>query len=110
MAYPRYGTHSAPRKNPRRGWFGLAAAILVIVGMVILLSSMVGMIGDFLRGGLRGEGERDPMFAEAPETVTRPPSLAGEDGPAPEDTDDPSRNWHYETLTPLTAEGRAASE
>ena len=109
MAYPRYGTHSAPRGNPRRGWFGLVAAILAIVGMIVLIVSMVGMIGDFINGGVKGGGERDPMFAEAPETVTRPPFLMGEDGPVADDADDPSRNWHYETLTPLTPEGRAAS-
>ncbi len=109
MAYPRYGTRNAPRRNPRRGWFGLAALILVIVGLAVLLVSMVGMIGDLMNGGPKDAGERDPMFAEAPETVTRPPSLMDGDGPIAENTDDPSQNWHYETLTPLTPEGRAAS-
>lgn len=109
MAYPRYGTRSAPQRVPRRGWLGLAVAILAIVGMLALIVSMLGLIGDFVNGRPRGAGERDPMFAEAPETITRPPSLMGEDGSAADEAEDRSQSWHYETLTPLTPGGLAAS-
>ena len=90
-----------------RKWIGLAVALAVIAGLVLLGVSMARGVLAFMNGA-NARGTADPMFAEPAETVTRPPSLSGEDGEAADLGDDPSKNWHYETLTPLTEDGLAA--
>ena len=106
---PSTARRRAPRQNPQRGWLTLAALVLCVVGLIIILTSLGRMLVGVLNGSSSGAGGSDPMFAEPAEGVTRPPSLNGEDGAAADAEEDPSRNWHYETLTPLTPDGYAAT-
>ena len=106
---PSSARRRATRQNPQRGWLTLAALVLCVVGLIIILTSLGRMLIGALNGGPSGAAGSDPMFAEPAEGVTRPPSLSGEDGSAGDMEEDPSRNWHYETLTPLTPDGYAAT-
>ena len=103
----RYKRYGAPRRDPRRGWLAPVAVVLCLLILVFLVIGIGRMVLGALNGA-RGGGGSDPQFAEPAETVTRPPSLSGEDGEAADLGDDPSKNWHYETLTPLTEDGLAA--
>ena len=103
---PSSARRRAARQNPQRGWLTLVALVLCVVGLIIILTSM--LVG-VLNGGPSGNAGSDPMFAEPAEGVTRPPSLDGEDGASGDMAEDPSQNWHYETLTPLTPDGYAAT-
>ena len=107
MANQSYKRRSAPRRSPRRGWYGLivaAAALLIVLLLMFALGRAV--TGLFNRhADVPGD---DPMFAPTPETVTRPPDLEDAPGVGRAQPEDPSQSWHYETLTPLTEDGIAA--
>jgi len=82
--------------------------LAVVLALLMLFIGAVGlhrlMIAAMNAASGSDAGEADPMFAPPPERVTRPPELTlrGTETPAGED---PSMNWHYETLTPLNPEG-----
>ncbi|MGX8705196.1 MAG: hypothetical protein ACSW8J_01330 [bacterium] len=101
MAHPN-------RRFPRRGWLALIVLALLLAGAAMLVAAIPGMIRGFMNGSPSNVSADDPMFAEPPEIVTRPPSLSGEESIFTDGADDPSRNWRYETLTPLTSDGFAA--
>lgn len=107
MATHRYGMHSAPRSPSRRGWFYAVFAVLCVLGLVLTLAGLVRLVTDVLNAGGMVT-EPDPMFSEAPENVTRPPSLTDDAGEGRDMAEDPSQYWHYENLTPLTEDGIAA--
>lgn len=108
MAGQNDGKRTAPRSDPRRLWVLLIAGLIALLVLALLVAALGRAVVGALNPAFGNAGEPDPMFAEPAETVTRPPALAGEedesDGERP---DDPSRYWHYETITPLTEDGYA---
>ena len=80
--------------------------VLPLVAVIAVLALAVFALGRGLLGLLNAFGhdggamEPDPMFAEEAVQVTRPPELDAE-GEPPALSDDPSRNWVYEELTPV---------
>lgn len=72
----------------------LAAAALILTGLAVARGAW-GLIGAMSPQA----GEPDPMFAEPPERVTRPPEPS-ENAASAVDGDN-STNWTYRTLTPL---------
>lgn len=63
--------------------------IIVVLVLVILLAWVGLSMGNSLIGVLSGadfEAERDPMFAEEAETVTRPPEIYPEETQKPHKT------------------------
>lgn len=85
----------------------VALAILLLIALA-LLRSVPGVAR--LSGG-RIAPEPDPMFAEPAEVVTRPPEPSEDARPVVSGDDDPSKDWVYETLTPVerTAEQLAGA-
>lgn len=74
----------------------VALAILAVVAVALLR----GVLGAARLSTGVTSAEPDPMFAEPAERVTRPPQ--DEDMPPVVSADeDPSRDWVYETLTPV---------
>ena len=85
-----------------RGCIRWIAALLALAALVLIAFMMVrGATGIARLSADGGESEPDPMFAEPAERVTRPPELSGEGAPVISGDEDPSRNWVYETLTPV---------
>lgn len=85
-----------------RGRLGLIAAIAALA--ILLLAAFVllrGVVGAARTTVAQGASEPDPMFAEPAEQVTRPPEVTGEGAPVVSADEDPSRDWVYETLTPV---------
>ena len=80
--------------------------VLPLVAVIAVLALAVFALGRGLLGLLNAFGhdggamEPDPMFAEEAVQVTHPPELDAE-GEPPALSDDPSRNWVYEELTPV---------
>lgn len=95
-----------------RGRFGLILAILV--ALVLALVAIVlfrGVLGAARLAVRNAETAPDPMFAEPAAQVTRPPESFEDEKPVVSGDEDPSRDWVYETLTPVeqTAAELAAS-
>ena len=66
-------------------WFWMGAVLIAVLVLVIFALNLGnGLIG--LISGADFEGERDPMFAEEAETVTRPPELYPEETQKPHKT------------------------
>ena len=99
-----------------RKWIALIAALLAIALMLWIGYGMCRGIVNVLGGMNLTSGERDPMFAEEAELVTRPPEL-------PEETPPPDRptldDYVPEVESPVTmtveelireAEEKAAGE
>ncbi len=92
------------KKRSRRAPLGvkLAAALLAVA----VLAAVAVLLGRFVLGAARlagtdgGPTERDPMFSEAPETVTRPPEPEENSGLGREDAD-PSAHWVVEEEGPV---------
>ena len=78
----------------------LIGALAAIVLLALAVSGAVRLVkttaGILATDG--GETERDPMFAEEAETVTRPPELSEETGTVFEDN---SANWDAGEETPV---------
>lgn len=98
------------RRAPTTGKL-IAAIILVIVLIAVLV-----LLCRFALGAVRllhdgGSGERDPMFAEPVEEVTRPPELEEAVGLSRTEAD-PSSRWVEENQTPVdkTAEELSLEE
>ena len=94
-----------------RKWLKVAVTVATLVLLVVagiaacrLLLGAVGLIG----GG--DVTTRDPMFADDPERITRPPELT--EGDAVEVLEDRSGSWQTEEETPVdkTAAELAAEE
>lgn len=84
-----------------RGAIRLIAALIVLAALVVIAFALLRELSGAVRvnaGG--GSGEPDPMFAEPAERVTRPPE-GPEEAPVVSADEDPSKNWVYETLTPV---------
>lgn len=61
-------------------------AVLIVIGLIVWAAfSMGGGLLDLIRDA-DFEGERDPMFAEEAEMVTRPPELYAEETQRPHKT------------------------
>lgn len=75
----------------------MALAVLLLAALALLR----GVTGAARMAMRPGASEPDPMFAEPAERVTRPPDALEDEAPVVSGDDDPSRNWVYETLTPV---------
>ncbi|MBQ6374774.1 MAG: hypothetical protein IJJ45_09860 [Clostridia bacterium] len=85
-----------------RSRLGLIAAVLgLLILIAIALFLMRGVTGLVKLYGHDESPQPDPMFAEPAEVVTRPPEPDADGVPVVSGDDDPSRNWVYETLTPV---------
>ena len=85
-----------------RRWIGLATALVAVLALIFLVTSLGRVILGALNAGSVDAGAgADPMFAEPAEQVTRPPELAGSDADAGASVEDRSDSWVYEELTPV---------
>ena len=81
--------------------FGVIAALAAIAVLVLLAILLTRGVASFLSGTIASDtGAPDPMFASEEPRMTRPPQLTDEATAQPME-EDPSRNWVYETLTPI---------
>ena len=80
---------------------GLIAAIVALAVLAVVAVALLrGVLGAARLSTGVTSAEPDPMFAEPAERVTRPPQ--DEEAPPVVSADeDPSRDWVYETLTPV---------
>lgn len=74
-----------------------ALAVLLLVAFALIR----GLTGVVKTATVQDSAARDPMFAEPAEMVTRPPERSEGEAPVVSSGDDPSRDWVYETLTPV---------
>jgi hypothetical protein len=80
----------------------LALTILAILALLLILLSMGrGVLMLLNASTFNAGGGSDPMFAEPVELFTRPPETDEQETAVVSGDEDPSRNWHYETLTPV---------
>ena len=85
-----------------RRWIALAALLIALAALLALAAAMLRGIGVWLGGAGVDSGAPDPMFEATEPPVTRPPGLYGDADTPPSMDDDPSRQWVYATLTPVS--------
>lgn len=83
-----------------RIWIKATLAVLAIAALLWLVVKIGGLTLSILAANSGASGEPDPQFAEAAETVTPPPALAGEDEGCVEHKDN-SANWDTSVQTPV---------
>ena len=69
-----------------RWWIKLITALAVLALLAWLALGVGSSLLAVLKGADLGAGERDPMFAEEAETVTRPPEIYPEETQKPHKT------------------------
>lgn len=85
----------------RHGLKLLAAVAALLLLLFAAFCLLRGVTRFTLSGATLGGSEPDPMFAEPEVRVTRPPEDDGDGAPVVSADEDPSRDWVYETLTPV---------
>ena len=79
----------------------VATVVLAVAAMLLLMLAVCRSMAALVRGTVKDRGEDDPMFAEQALSVTRPPELTENVEAWGFRARDASKEWVYQTLTPI---------